>query len=228
MSTGTVIVLVVAAAVVVAALALVAARPAMRSGRLRRRFGPEYDRVVARHEGNSKAAEKELEGRLRRYGNLEPQPLSAEAREQYVARWAGLQERFVDAPAETLARADRLLGSLMRDRGYPVEEHDEQMAALSVRHARTVQSYRDAQAVAHRARDGRASTEELRTAVVRVRELFEELVEAVPADTAHHAGPSRRGARTEAAGRRTPGGRDDDGRDRAGGLLRPGSSHRHA
>ncbi|MFI6640007.1 hypothetical protein [Streptomyces sp. NPDC050504] len=201
-------VLIVVALVVVFVAVVVAvlyARPGTSKG-LRRRFGPEYDREVARHDGDAKAAEQALNERLRRHGSLRQRPLPPEAREQYVARWAGLQERFVDAPRQAVADADRLLAALAGDRGYPAgeEQYEERIAALSVHHPQYVAGARRA----HRAAlaDGAAgpadaagaagaagnvgTTEELRGALVDARALFEALVKAGPEDT------GRRGART--------------------------------
>jgi hypothetical protein len=62
MSTGLIIALIVIAAVVViiAAAMTLRARGPRRGPSLKRRFGPEYDRAVARHDGDAKAAEREL------------------------------------------------------------------------------------------------------------------------------------------------------------------------
>ncbi|MDX3849628.1 hypothetical protein [Streptomyces sp. AK02-01A] len=168
--------------IVAAVLYLGPGRASGRSG-LKRRFGPEYDRVVARHDGDSKAAERELTDRVQRHGDLRPEPLTAEQREQYVARWAGLQERFVDAPREAVAEADRLVARLAEERGYPDgARYDEQLDALSVHHAHQVDGYRRVHQVA--SEDGRgASTEELREAMVGARELFERLILARPEES---------------------------------------------
>ncbi|MET9480585.1 hypothetical protein [Streptomyces sp. NPDC006638] len=148
-------------------------------GGLKRRFGPEYDRAVARHDGDTKAAEHELAERVSRHGDLHTQPLSAEQREQYVAAWAGLQERFVDAPQEAVAQADQLLARLAAERGYPDTAYDDQLDALSVHHAHEVDGYRTVHHVASDAGSG-ASTEELREAMVGARRLFEQLILARP------------------------------------------------
>ncbi|MFK4184458.1 hypothetical protein ACI2L4_10640 [Streptomyces sparsogenes] len=199
MSTGTTIIVVVAAVVIVAALAvgIARARGGGRNRALRRHFGPEYDLTVARHAGDTKAAERELDERLRRHGDLKTQPLSGELRERYVAEWAGVQEEFIEQPARAVADADQLLAHLAHDRGFPSDRYDEQVAALSVHHADTVQGYRQIHAAALRAREGRADTEELREAVVHARALFEDLVKpphhsADGKDTAHQQHHHRR------------------------------------
>lgn len=195
-----VVALVVVFVAVVAAVLYV--RPGTSKG-LRRRFGPEYDREVARHDGDTKAAEQALNERLKRHGSLRQRPLPAEARAQYVARWAGLQERFVDAPRQTVADADLLLAALAGDRGYPAggERYEERVAALSVHHPRHVGGVRRA----HRAAltdDG--STEELREALVEARALFEALVKAGPEDTGRRAARIRHGNGPRALGSRRP------------------------
>lgn len=180
---STVIITLVVLAVVAVALAL--AWPTMRNSgtSLQRRFGPEYDRVVEQQGGDTKAARNELNERLRRYGNLRTQRLTAENRERYTAEWATLQEQFVDSPAHAVAEAERLLSRLARDRGYPADEFDEQIAALSVHHAHHIGAYRHLHTVAHHTRegrehDGRMSTEELREVLVDARAFFERLMDA--------------------------------------------------
>jgi hypothetical protein len=171
MSTGLIIVLIVivAAVVVVAAVLSLRAR-GPRGGRdLKRRFGPEYDRTLARHDGDAKAAERELTERVERHGSLRERPLEPARREQ-----------FVDAPREAVAEADRLLAELAAARGFPDGgQYEEQLAALSVHHAGHVHGYRHVHRVARTGvsgRDGdRADTEEMREAMVEARALFEDL-----------------------------------------------------
>ncbi|WP_327685782.1 hypothetical protein [Streptomyces sp. NBC_00467] len=175
----TIVALVAVLAIVVAAVFYLG--PGKGGGRgLKRRFGPEYDRVLARHDGDTKATEHELNERVKRHGDLRPKPLANEAREQYVAQWAGLQEQFVDSPAQAVADADKLVARLARDRGFPeASQHDEHLDALSVHHAHHVGGYRRM----HLATRAKSSTEELREAMVEARALFEALVTAGPEDT---------------------------------------------
>ncbi|MGW2569498.1 hypothetical protein [Streptomyces sp. NPDC001537] len=182
MSTGMIIALIViVAAVVVVAAALTLRAKGPRGGRdLKRRFGPEYDRTLARHDGDAKAAERELTERVQRHGSLREQPLEPTRREEFTARWTAAQERFVDAPREAVAEADRLLAELAALRGFPdAGQYEEQVAALSVHHADHVHGYRRVHRVAHvgvGGQDGdRADTEEMREAMVEARALFEDL-----------------------------------------------------
>ncbi|MEU4049913.1 hypothetical protein AB0F09_12020 [Streptomyces olivaceus] len=193
MSTGVIIVLIVivAAVLVVAAVLALRARGPQHGGSLKRRFGPEYDRAVVRHDGDTKAAERELSERVRRHGSLHTRPLEPAERERFEARWTAAQERFVDSPREAVGEADRLLAELAGARGYPDgAQYEEQLAALSVHHAHHVDGYRRVHRVTHAqaqthtagAGDGGAETaaasdtEELREALVAARALFEQLV----------------------------------------------------
>ncbi|MGR8010774.1 hypothetical protein [Streptomyces hypolithicus] len=178
------IIALIAVIVIAVAVFVVAGRGKAGGGRgLKRRFGPEYERVVARHDGDTKAAERELDERVKRHGSLEPRALTPEAREQYVAHWAGVQEQFVDSPQRAVAEADRLLARLAADRGFPAgENYDEQVSALSVHHAEHVNGYR----TVHHAAHTECSTEQMRAAMVEARELFEALVTAKPVDKDRH------------------------------------------
>ena len=173
MSTGVIILIVVVVVVVVAAIGVAVAMPRMRSRRLQQQFGPEYDRTVSEHNGDSKEAERELSERVKRTNELDLRPLDAAQQERYLAQWTTLQEQFVDAPGKAVIDADHLLTEVLRDRGYP---DDDQYAALSVQHNRALEGYRVSRSAAQRAADGSATTEELRDAFVRARETFDELV----------------------------------------------------
>ncbi|GGO80329.1 hypothetical protein [Wenjunlia tyrosinilytica] len=176
MSAGVTAIVILAAVLVLAAIGYAVLRPKLRTNRLRRRFGTEYDRALAEHGGSTKEAEDALEGRLRRHRGLDIKPLTPQAREMYVARWTGVQEAFVDHPTKAVVDADHLIGDLLKERGYPTRERGEAMDVLSVEHASALQSYRQARDTAQRAVDGKASTEELREAMLRTRTLFAELI----------------------------------------------------
>ena len=177
MSPTQVVILVLVVLVLAAVVAAAVVTGRRRS--LRRRFGPEYDRVVAEQDNRS-AAERELRDRERRHAELELTPLAPEARARYAAAWEDLQVRFVDSPAETVGDADELVSRLITERGYPTGDFSDQIAHLSVEHARTLTHYRDAHEIRLRNERGEASTEELRQAVVHYRALFADLLGADP------------------------------------------------
>jgi hypothetical protein len=174
MSTAAVAVIVIVAVLVVAALGLLAWRQQQRR-RLRERFGPEYDRTVERH-SSTREAEQELRAREQRHRELPIRPLDPEACDRYRAEWQGVQERFVDSPQSAVGEADNLLVRVMKDRGYPTEDYDQQVADLSVEHAGTIDRYRTAHDIRGRADSGQASTEDLRQAMVHYRALFADLL----------------------------------------------------
>jgi hypothetical protein len=182
MSTGAVIAVVVAVVVI---LALVAAWTMLRGGGgaggtgLKRRFGPEYERTLDRHDGDTKATRQELSERVKRYGGIEPRRVDPQERERYVVRWAEVQARFVDEPGRAVTEADRLIAGVAADRGFPDANSPEHFDALSVHYPHEVQGYRQAHALAeHAGAGGRRATEDLRQALVAARELFDELAQS--------------------------------------------------
>ena len=72
--------------------------------------------------------------------------------------------------------ADRLVGEVMHARGYPVGEFEQRVADISVDHPHVVMNYRAAREIADRHARGRASTEDLRQAMVHYRALFGDLL----------------------------------------------------
>jgi FtsZ-interacting cell division protein ZipA len=173
MSTTGIIVTVII--VVLVALVAVVVWKAGQRRALRQKFGPEYDRAVEQQESRS-AAERELRDRERRHAELELRPLTDESRTTYAADWQDVQAQFVDDPNTAVGRADELVTGLIAERGYPTENYDDQLAHLSVEHARTLGHYRDAHAINVRNEQGEATTEELRQALVHYRALFADLL----------------------------------------------------
>ena len=184
------------AVLVVIALVVVAAATGIglllwsgaRTRRLRRRFGPEYDRALARHD-DRRAAERDLRARERRHDELDIRPLDDSARGRYREEWVHVQEQFVDSPEAALSEADRLVITVMDDRGYPTRRFDERVAHLSVEHGRTIDYYRRGHAISCRAERQQASTEDMRQAMVHYRALLEDLL-AVPAADRAEVTPS--------------------------------------
>ncbi|MFB9836204.1 hypothetical protein [Actinoallomurus acaciae] len=187
MSTVVVVVIVIVVLVVLAVAGYFARAQARRRG-LQQRFGPEYDRAVEDHE-STREAEQELLARQKRHDRLEIHPLAPEAREQHLAEWRQVQERFVDAPETAVTEADRLIHQVMGERGYPTDgSYEQQVADLSVEHAATIDRYRQAHDVSARAETRQASTEDLRQAMVHYRALFTELLDiGDDADATDHA-----------------------------------------
>jgi hypothetical protein len=172
--------LIVLAAVVIA-IVLVAVLFYMRKRRtttadLRQKFGPEYERAVLTH-GSERKAEAKLVDREKRVDTLHIRDLDRLEHERYSQLWESVQSRFVDSPRGSLAEADDLVSSVMKARGYPVSDFEQRAADISVDHPRVVENYRSAHEIALRAGKEGATTEELRTAMIHYRSLFEELVQ---------------------------------------------------
>src|SRR5580658_5617606 len=141
MSSGALIGIIVAVIVVAALVILGSAQ--LRRSRMRRQFGPEYDRLAK--EIGPKKADAELTARQRRVDALDIRPLPAERQAKYSGDWAVVQERFVDAPASAVSDADTLIWAVMRDRGYPADDRTASVEALSVYHVRSLDGYRQSQ-----------------------------------------------------------------------------------
>jgi hypothetical protein len=168
--------LIVIAAVVVVALVIWRALADRRTRGLRDRFGPEYDRTLDDAE-TKREAEAELAARAERRDELEITPLPPGARERYVAEWQRVQARFVDDPDGAAREADMLIQSVMKDRGYPMDDFEQRAADVSVDHPRVVEDYREAHRLTRASALGDATTEDLRRAMQHYRSLFDELVE---------------------------------------------------
>jgi hypothetical protein len=161
--------------VVIVAIAMYARKRRNTTAELRDRFGPEYDRAIRQHGSESKA-EAKLADRETRVEMLKIRDLDLIERERYLGEWQVVQSRFVDYPKGAVTEADELVCSLMQTRGYPVADFDQRAADISVDHPRVVENYRSAHDIAVRLGRGEASTEEMRTAMIHYRSLFDELV----------------------------------------------------
>jgi hypothetical protein len=169
-------VVIIVIAIAFLALAAMAIARQRRAEELRRGFGPEYERTVART-GDEATAQADLLDRQRRHEALELHRLDPRARMRFVDAWQTTQAEFVDDPAHAIQDADRLIQSVMRDRGYPVEDFDDRAAIISVDHPVVVERYRRAHAIALGNAGGDGDTEALRQALQDYRALFDELVE---------------------------------------------------
>jgi hypothetical protein len=149
---------------------------------LRQRFGPEYERAVREH-GSERKAEAKLADREKRVEMLKIRDLDPMEHERFLKQWASVQSRFVDSPKGAVAEADDLVSSLMKTRGYPVSDFDQRAADISVDHPRVMENYRSAHEIALRVGKDEATTEDLRTAMIHYRSLFEELVQVVQVPT---------------------------------------------
>jgi hypothetical protein len=142
---------------------------------LHEKFGTEYERAVVEH-GSERKAEANLAGREKRIEKFHIRDLDPMEQERYTKQWEAVQSRFVDSPKGAVMEADDLVSSLMNTRGYPVSDFDQRAADVSVDHPKVVANYRSAHEISLRVGKGQANTEDLRTAMIHYRSLFEELV----------------------------------------------------
>jgi hypothetical protein len=210
MSTGVIVIIIVVILIVIVAVA--AAMAAARRRRLKERFGPEYDRMVAEQK-SQRRAEAELASRERRVRSLDIKQLSPEARTRYQGQWSGIQERFVDQPTAAVGQAQELVTSVMNDRGYPTEQFDQTAADLSVEHARTLEHYRAAHTISESAANGSATTEDLRQAMIHYRAMFGALLGDDASDTTDQELPGT-----------SPASNPDSAANGTGGTLPAGDS----
>lgn len=171
-------IIVVLAIIVIAAVVI--ARRRQKSTHLKQHFGPEYDRALQQHgdPGKAEAVLAEREARVHKFTIRE---LPATERAGYADEWAAVQRRFVDDPSMAVNEADRLVNRVMTARGYPMGDFDQRADDISVNYPGVVQNYRSAREIVTRHSTGRASTEDLRQAMVYYRSLFDELLGATPA-----------------------------------------------
>lgn len=153
-----------------------------RTERLRKEFGPEYDRAVHEY-GEPGRAEAALADREKRVDALDLRDLTTAERDRFREEWRTVQAQFVDDPTNAVEQADRVIRDVMAARGYPVADFDRRAADLSVDYPTIVENYRTAHAIALRNQRGQASTEDLRHAMVSDRALFDELLGAAPTES---------------------------------------------
>jgi hypothetical protein len=146
-----------------------------RTGRLRERFGSEYDYAVKTARSRSRA-EQELLARAEAGERLEIRPLSAADRDRFRAEWIAIEKHFLERPTTAVVQADELIDKVLRAQGYPVGDFERHAANLSAKHPRLVAHYRAGHAMIDANRDGKASTEELRQGLLHYRDLFDELL----------------------------------------------------
>jgi hypothetical protein len=147
-----------------------------RTGQLRERFGPEYDRALA-EKGDVRSAEAELTSRLERVDGFGIRPVAADEGKQFSDDWQVVKASFVDDPSIALRDAEALVERVMAVRGYPEGDFEQRTADLSVDHPLILEHYRAAHEVTLRHADGKANTEDLRQAMLNDHAFFTELLD---------------------------------------------------
>lgn len=164
-----------------------------RTAALRDRFGSEeYERTLRKH-GARTSAEAALREREERVRSIDVRPLGPADRTRFSNAWNDRKTQFVDDPAMAVLNADRLLGEVMRARGFPVGDFDERYDALTVDHGEVARHYRAGHDLALKQERGEAGTEDLRQAMIHYEALFRELVDytGVPEGAVSSVGQGR-------------------------------------
>lgn len=106
-------------------------------------------------------------------------PLTDRARTRYAHEAAALGDRFSHAPVETLREAERLVGRILRDRGYPYLDPNVRPAAVA-RHFPTIaEEYRAARHVMQRFDSGNSvPVDEMREALGNYRAITTGLLDS--------------------------------------------------
>lgn len=165
----------VLALLLVAALILWWLYRSRRTAALRDRFGErEYDRTLESHGARGKA-EADLLEREKRVAQLELRPLTSSELLRFSDKWRSAKARFVDDPIAAVEDADDVLGAIMSTRGFPVDDFDARYETLTVDHGAVARHYRAGHDIAVKQREGRATTEDLRQAMIHYEELYDEL-----------------------------------------------------
>ena len=162
--------------IVAIAIAAYAEHRKTRTQALRNRFSSEYDREVLKR-GSSLQAESKLADRETHVKTLEIRDLGVVERDRFVTEWCTVQSRFVDHPKSAVTEADDLINALLEARGYPHASFEQRAADLSVSYPRVMEKYRLAHGIAVRLGRVEATTEELRTAMIQYRAIFDELAQ---------------------------------------------------
>jgi preprotein translocase subunit Sec61beta len=172
--------LIVGIVILVAIIAIVAAifvyERRRKTAKLRQHYGSEYDRTVLEH-GSAHTAEAQLAAREERVHQFKIRDLALIERDHFTNDWQSVQSRFVDHPRGAVIDADELVSSLMQTRGYPMTDFEQRAADISVNYPRVVENYRAAHATALRLASSDVTTEDMRTAMLQYRALFDELLQ---------------------------------------------------
>ena len=172
MTTAVILIVIVLLVLVGVGLYLAVKRKRERE-QLQQRFGPEYDRAVET-QGGRRQAEHHLADVADRRDKAEIRQLDPRERERYSQNWTAVQAAFVDDPVRASRDADNLVGDVMRDRGYPLDDVGDRADLVAAEDADLAAHYRAAHDIGRRSED--ATTEELRQAFVHYRELFQRLL----------------------------------------------------
>jgi hypothetical protein len=109
-------------------------------------------------------------------GGAQPRLFTVDEQMRYVDAWRLVQARFVDDPIRAVADADRLMEEMIAARGYPVGGIGYRLADISEGDRDAVEHYRMGHEIVQQQLRGRATTDDLRQAMIHYRILFDTLI----------------------------------------------------
>jgi hypothetical protein len=108
--------------------------------------------------------------------DLEVRPFPPGQRELLRGRFEHVQAAFVDDPSAAAERADGIIGSAARARGYPADDRDRLLSLLGRDHPDEVEAYREGLHRRQHTGRRRPGTEELRRSLLASRRLLEAML----------------------------------------------------
>jgi hypothetical protein len=150
-----------------------------RRSRLQKRFGPEYFRAVS--SGSKRRAERRLANVEDEHKELHIRGLPWVALERYLEEWRQAEARFVSDPADATRAAERVVTRVLEERGYPIDENAEEIAAhIGADYPDVANRYRHGRTMLEASNGNGRTTEDLRRAMVDFRAVLEELLVREP------------------------------------------------
>lgn len=108
--------------------------------------------------------------------------LTAGERQRYLSAWHGVQERAERRPALALSEADALVGRLLRDLGYPVDDPRAPGDVVPGRHAEVLACFRAGHALEQVNSSARSDAAQVQQAMAHFSAAFDAVVaEGTPA-----------------------------------------------
>jgi len=175
MSTTDIMIVVVAVLVVASLIIAPLFARRNRGKKLQSQFGTEYEATV-KSMGGEKQAQTELEARQKHVKTLNIRDLTIQERDRYQIEWNAIQTKFVDEPGQAIINAAQEIIEVMQIRDFPISDFDQRAADISVMYPNFVSNYRAARVIAVKNEEKKASTEELRQAMIYYRSLFDQLL----------------------------------------------------
>jgi len=133
--------------------------------------------------------ERDLVAREERVARYNIRPLDSQEAERFSGDWSAIEQQFIQSPADAIYRADQFVADMMVRRGYPPADFEARAGDLSVDHPRVSVEYHRVHDVIESHRRGKASTEDLRQAMLGYRSIVTDLLEVrdEPSPVAPHA-----------------------------------------